>query len=120
MTPHDRRRLRTTWRAVIGGLLLGVVGAVAIALVGGSGRAGLAVLLVLTSAGLVVGALLTAVLAMVDEYRRVAVARTRTIVAIALFVGGGVLLLMSSGAAGAMAMRPPLHGGPATEVVGSA
>lgn len=83
-----------------GGGVTGLVGMAAVAIIGGSGRAGLAVLLLLTAAGAVLAALLTAVLAMVDEYRRVPAGRSRTITALALFLGGGLLLIMSLGVAG--------------------
>lgn len=96
---HDRRRLRITYLTALGGVGLGVLGAVAVGLLGASGRAGIAVLLVLSAAGCMLAALVTAVLAMVDEYRRVPVARSRSLMALWFFLAAASLLIMSTGAA---------------------
>jgi hypothetical protein len=97
LSVHDRRRLRASYRTAIAGVVLGVVGAAAIGWVGASGRAGAAVLLVLTSAGCMAAALVTAVLAMVDEYRHIPVGRPRTLAALWFFLGSALLLIMSTG-----------------------
>jgi len=99
LTDHDRSRLRATWRTAAAGPLLGILGAVAVAAIGGSGGAGLAVLLLLSAVGAVAAALLTAVHALVDEYRHRPVARRRLVMSIALFVAALVLLVLSGGAA---------------------
>jgi hypothetical protein len=96
VTGHDARRLRSTRRIALVGLLLGVLGAGGVGLIGASGRAGLAVLFAVTAAGCVAAALSTAVLAIVDEYRREPVGRRRIATALALFLGGAVLLLLSA------------------------
>jgi hypothetical protein len=97
LTVHDRRRLRASYRTAIAGVVLGILGAAAIGWVGAPGRAGAAVLLVLTSAGCMAAALVTAVLAMVDEYRHIPVGRPRTLAALWFFLGSALLLIMSTG-----------------------
>jgi len=99
VTDHDRRRLRVTWRVLLVGPVLGVLAALALGLLRAGGVAGLAAFLVLAAAGSVAAALVTAGFAIVDEYRRVPVARRRTLTALALFAGGFVLLLLSLGVA---------------------
>lgn len=81
-----------------GGLATGLVAMALVAAAGGSGRAGLGVLLLVCAAGSVVAALVTAVLAMVDEYRHIPAGRRRAVIAIGLFVLAGILLFMSVGA----------------------
>ncbi len=98
LTDHDRRRLRVGQRVALSGLVLGLVAAAAVGLLGASGSAGLAVLLVLGSAGCVVAAFVTAVLAMVDEWRREPVARRRAWVALGYALLGVGLLVLSMGA----------------------
>jgi len=99
VTEHDRSRLRVTRLVLLAGALLGVVAAAAVGLLGASGAAGLAVWLVVTAAGSVTAAFVTAILAIVDEARRVPVARRRTVTALALFAGGFLLLLFSTAVA---------------------
>lgn len=94
---REHRRLRATWWTLGGGLAAGVLAMALVAGVGGSGRVGLGVLLLVNAAGSVVAALVTAVLAMVDEYRRVPAGPRRAVVAVGLFVLAGVLLFMSIG-----------------------
>ena len=101
-TDHEDRRLRTTWRLAALGPLLGVPAMIALALAGTGGAAGLAVLLVLSSASCLVAAFVTAALGMLDEWRRRPVGRRRVLSAAGLFVGGGALLVMSIGAASAV------------------
>lgn len=96
LSPHDRQRLRATYRTALGGLVLGVLGAAAVGLLGAPGGAGAAVLLLLSAAGCLAAALVTAVLAMVDEYRHLPVGRPRTLAALWFFLGAAVLLLMST------------------------
>jgi len=99
VTDHDRARLRLTRRILLAGVVVGMVAAVTLGLWGASGAAGLAVWLVVTAAGSVLSALVTAILAMVDEARRVHVARRRTATALALFAAGFVLLVFSTAVA---------------------
>ena len=99
VTEHDRRRLKVTARVLLAGPVLGMLAAFGLWLLGAGGVAGLAAFLVLSAAGSVAAALTTAALAIVDEYRRVPVARRRTLTAFALFVGGLVLVLLSMGVA---------------------
>jgi hypothetical protein len=99
VTDHDRRRLRVTVRVLLAGVTLGALSAGALVLLGAGPIAGLAGFLVLSAAGSVAAALTTAVLAIVDEYRRVHVARRRTLTALALFATGFVLLVLSMGVA---------------------
>ena len=99
VTDHDRRRLKVTARVLLAGPVLGVLAVFALGLLGAGGLAGLAAFLLLSAAASVAAALTTASLAIVDEYRRVPVARRRTLTALALFVGGFVLLLLSLGVA---------------------
>jgi hypothetical protein len=99
LSDHDRRRLRATYRTALGGLVLGILGAAAVGLLGAPGQAGAAVLFVLAAAGCMAAALVTAVLAMVDEYRRRPVGRPRTLMALWFFLASAALLLMSTGIA---------------------
>jgi hypothetical protein len=97
VTDHDRARLRTVHRVALAGPVLGVLAALVLAGWGVGGAAGLAVVLALSAAACGVAALLAAVGAIVDEARRVPVARRRTWTALALFAGAFVLLLLSTG-----------------------
>lgn len=99
VTDHDRARLRVTRRVLLAGPVLGIVAAATLGLWGASGAAGLAVLLVLTAAGSVLAAFVTAILAIVDEARRIPVARRRTVTALLLFAAGFLLLLLSTAVA---------------------
>ena len=99
VTEHDRRRLKVTTRVLLAGPVLGALAALVLAWLGAGGLAGLAAFLLLSAAASVAAALTTAVLAIVDEYRRVHVARRRTLTALALFAGGVVLLVLSLGVA---------------------
>jgi len=99
VTPHDLARLRLTRRVVLVGPVLGVLAALVLGLLGAGGAAGLGVILVLTAGSLLLGGLVTAFLAMVDEYRRVHVARRRTVVALGLFPAAGLVLVLSAAVA---------------------
>ena len=99
VSDHDRARLRITYRLLLAGPVLGVVAAGTLGLLGAGGAAGLAVLFVLTAASCGVAALTTAILAIVDEARRVPVARRRTLTALAAFVAAFLLVLLSTGVA---------------------
>lgn len=128
LSPYDRQRLRPSVFTAFAGFVLGLAGALIIGVLGASGAAGVAVVLAVSAAGSVLAALVTAVLAMVDEYRHRPVGRPRTLAALGFFLGGAVLLIMSTGAAGAAAtaasagaavttlVTPPPVGVPAAEV----
>ncbi|MFP4311206.1 MAG: hypothetical protein ACLFS9_04390 [Nitriliruptoraceae bacterium] len=89
--------MRPVHRIALAGPVLGLVLALLLSRWGASGVAGLAVVLVVSAAGCVVAALVAALGAIVDEARRLPVARRRTLTALALFVGAFVLLLLSTG-----------------------
>lgn len=97
ISAHDRRRLRASYRTALAGVFLGVLAAAVTGVLGASGRAGVAMVLVFGAAGCMGAALVTAVLAMVDEYRRVRVGRPRTLAALWFFLGSALLLVMSTG-----------------------
>ena len=99
VTDHDRRRLRVGRRVALAGPVLGLVAIALLVPLGVGGAGGLAVLLVCTAAGCGVAALVTAVQAIVDEYRYVPVARRRTLTALALFLASFLLVLLSAGVA---------------------
>ncbi|MEX2549198.1 MAG: hypothetical protein WD638_03140 [Nitriliruptoraceae bacterium] len=99
VTAHDRQRLRVTRRVALAGPLLGALAAAVLGLLGAGGAAGLGVLLVLTASSLLLAAFVTAFLAMVDEYRRVHVARRRTVIALVLFPVAAFLLVLSAAVA---------------------
>lgn len=96
VTDHDRRRLRVTRRVWLAGPVVGVLALAVLVPLGIGGAGGLAVLLVLTAASSILAAFVTAVQAMVDEYRYVPVARRRTLLAVALFGASFVCLVLSA------------------------
>lgn len=97
VTDHDRRRLRVSRRVALAGPVLGVVAIAVLVPAGVGGAGGLAVLLVSSAASCVLAAFVTAVQAMVDEYRYVPVARRRTLTALALFAASFLLVVLSAG-----------------------
>lgn len=103
VTGHDRRRLRASRYTALSGVALGVVSAVVLALLGASGAAGAAVVLMLSAAGCVAAAFVTAILSILDEFRRRPVSRRRIYAALGYFVGGAALLVMSIGASASAA-----------------
>jgi 4-amino-4-deoxy-L-arabinose transferase-like glycosyltransferase len=98
---HDRRRLRTARWLLVGGVVLGVVVAGGLAVAGGSGAAGLVVLLLGTMVGCVLTAAHLAVFALVDEIRNRPVATRRPVEALAYFLLALLLMLLVMGAASA-------------------
>lgn len=96
---HDRKRLRQIHRFAAAGVLLGVVAAVASALLGVSGTAGAAIFFVVTAFGCVVAALVGFGYAIVDEVRRLPVALKRIGVAVLYFALAAVFIVASVGAA---------------------
>ena len=97
MTDHDRRRLRVTRRVALAGPVLGLAAIAVLVPAGVGGAGGLAVMLVFSAASCVLAAFVTAVQAMVDEYRYVPVARRRTLTALGLFASSFLLLSLSAG-----------------------
>jgi hypothetical protein len=97
---HERARRRTTRNVALAGPVLGVLGAGAIAAIGGSGAAGLAVLLLLSAVGLAAAGIVTLWLALVDEHRGRPAPRRRILVGLGLLVATPVVVTMSLGAAG--------------------
>ena len=97
LTDHDRARLRTTWRTTAAGPILGVLGAAAVGFLGAPGAAGLQVLLLLSATGCAVGAIVTGLFALIDEYRDRPVARRRPLTAVGLFAASVVLLVLTAG-----------------------
>lgn len=73
---HARRR-RVVWRVLLAGPALGVVVTVVLALAGFDGRTGFASLVLFTTFGAVVAAIIAGVLAIVDESRQDALPRAR-------------------------------------------
>jgi hypothetical protein len=73
----DTRRRRLGWRVLAGGAGAGALAAGASAAVGLSGRFGFVVAALLTALGAVTGALLSTLLAIVDEARGEKVSRAR-------------------------------------------
>lgn len=120
VTDHDRRRLSVTWRTLGGGVATGVLGAVALALLGFDGRVGFATVMLGSALGSVAGGLVTAVLAVVDESRRAPVATRRVGVTLGLFVLGAVLLISVFALAGVDGPPPgELSSTPPTDAVAS-
>ena len=100
ITDHDRRRLRVTWRVLGAGVGIGVVGAILLGLLGLDGRAGFATVALGSALGCVAAGLTTAIIAIVDEARRQPVATRRVGITLALFAGGGCLLVVVFALAG--------------------
>jgi hypothetical protein len=101
LSAWDRRRLKVSYATALAAFGLGVLGAVSVGALGASGGAGVAVVLVVSAAGCVLAALVTALLAMVDEWHHRPVGRPRSLAALWFFLAGAVLLIMSTGAAAA-------------------
>jgi predicted lipid-binding transport protein (Tim44 family) len=97
--PRDPR-VRRTWAIAGGGLAAGVALALVSALLGGSGRVGMAVLLLVTALGSAVAALYGLVTAVVDDLRHRPVARARPVAAVGLFVVAAMLMAMVAGIGG--------------------
>lgn len=99
-TDHDRRRLRVTWRVLVGGIAFGVLGALLLGVIGLDGRAGFAAVALGSALGCVAAGLTTAVMAIIDEARRQPVATRRVGITLALFAVGGSLLVVVFALAG--------------------
>lgn len=91
------------WRIALGGPVLGVLGAVLVAAIGGGGRAGLATVLLFTAAGCITAALVSLGQAVLDEYRRAPVALRRVGWAAALVLATMITLVLLAGVVGAAA-----------------
>ncbi len=93
---HARRR-RLVWRLLLVGPALGVLVTVGLSLIGLDGRAGFSTLVLFTTFGAVVAAIVGGVLAVVDEARRESLPRAR-IVQVVVLLGlavAGVLVLFA-------------------------
>jgi hypothetical protein len=97
LTAHDRRRLAVGWWLLAGGVALGVVAAAASGLAGASGTVGFALVVLGASLGSVLAALVSAVLAVLDELRGAPLARRRLVVTVGLFLAGLLLLTLGAG-----------------------
>ncbi|MDX1511309.1 MAG: hypothetical protein R3249_08180 [Nitriliruptorales bacterium] len=95
----EHQRIRRAARIVVGGLAVGVVVAIVSALRGGSGRAGLVLVLLLTALGCVVGAADGAVLMLVDQYRGRTSTWRRLVLVVVLGFSAAVLVAMVAGVA---------------------
>ncbi len=99
VTAHERARMRTIRHLLAGGGVVGVAAAAGVAALGGSGQAGLVVLLLVWAFAASVTGLYGLVMGFLDDARRRPVGRRRVVTAVGLLVGGFVLLLMAFGAA---------------------
>lgn len=95
----DAHARRAWWIAALGSALLGGGLAALVAASGGTGRAGLAWLLLGGAVSCAVGALYAVVTAVLDRLRDRPVGRARAVAAAALFVLGAVLPAMVVGLA---------------------
>ncbi len=95
--PHtaDRRRLRRAWRIAGIGALAGVVLALVAGVLGATGRAGMAILLLVSALGGAVGAGYGTVTMLVDEWREQLVSRRRIAGVAALAALTAIVLLMA-------------------------
>jgi hypothetical protein len=98
---HDRRRLRGGRRLALIGAGLGVVGAAAAGVAGGTGAFGLVVVLLGLLVGCVLASAHLAGFALADELRRRPVATRRPVEAMGFFLAALLLILLVMGAAGA-------------------
>jgi hypothetical protein len=101
LTDHDRRRTRTARRLLVGGLVVGMLVTVALALAGASGALGLVVVLLGATVGCVLAAAHLAIFALVDEFKQRPVATRRGVEALGYFLLALFLILLVMGAAGA-------------------
>jgi hypothetical protein len=100
LTEHDRRRVRTARRLLLGAVVVGVLATGALAIAGASGALGLVVVLLATMVGCVLAAAHLAILALVDEIKHRPVATRRPLEALGFFLLALVLMLLVMGAAG--------------------
>lgn len=99
--PLDRRRNRTTRRiALIGSFGVGTAAAATVGILGGSGRAAMAVLLLVASASTATSALHAVGALVLDEFRGHDPAGGRAGLAIGLFVLAAFLMAMLAGVGG--------------------
>lgn len=101
-SPPPRRdpRLRTVAVIVAVGVGLAIVGAVGVGALGGDGRTGAAVLLLVLSLGMASGAVVALGSAVLDEYRDRPVSAPRIVVGIVLFVAAAAFMAMTAGVGG--------------------
>lgn len=101
---HDQRRLGQINRLALAGLLIGLGATLIAALLGLSGQAGAAILLVITAFGCVAAALVGFGFAIIDELRRLPVAMKRVGISVLYFVLGALAIVASVGAASGIAL----------------
>ena len=102
VAPRDLRdpRLRTMRKIAVAGAAVGLVLALAVGLAGGTGRAGMAVFLLVTTLGLGVTAVYGIGTAVVDEYRDRPVSRARMAWMVAAFFGAAAMMAMVAAVGG--------------------
>lgn len=104
VTPDARRvpdpKLRRTRRIPLGAAIVGIVLAALTGVLGGDGRVGLVVFLLVTSVGAGLGALYGIVTAVVDDLKQRPVDRRRPITAVVLFLVAAMLMAMVAAAGG--------------------
>lgn len=93
-------RLRTVAVVVGVGVGAAILGAAIVGMLGGDGRAGAAVLLLVLSLALASGAIVALGTAVVDEYRRRPVGRPRVVVGVVLFLAAAAFMAMTAGIGG--------------------
>lgn len=94
------RRLRTVAIVVAVGVGSAILGAAAVGTLGGDGRAGAAVLLLVLSLAFGAGAVVALGSAVVDEYRRRPVPGVRIVVGVVLFLVAAATMAMTAGIGG--------------------
>lgn len=100
VSDHDRARMRRTLAIAGSGSLAGVVLALVVGLLGGSGRAGLAVLLLVAAGACSVAALHAIATLLYDDLKERSPARRRAGLALGLFAAAALLMAMVAGTGG--------------------
>lgn len=96
----DRRRVRTSLKAVGLGILGGLVLALVTGLAGGSGRFGAVVVLLVGALSAALAALHAVVVLVLDDLRREAPSVRRAVLVVGLFLVAALLLSMALGLGG--------------------
>ena len=100
LTDHDRERIRSTLRILWVGALAGLGLALLVGVLGGSGRTGLAVMLLVTAAASSLGALHSIGTLLYDDLKDRDPARRRAGLAVGLFAAAALLMAMVAGTGG--------------------
>lgn len=93
-------RLRSMRRIAVTGSISGIVLALGVGFAGGTGRAGMAVFLLVTTLGLGVTAVYGIGTAVIDEYRERPVSRARMGFMVAAFFGAAAMMAMVAAVGG--------------------